>query len=387
MDISTGDRMNVSFFRPHIGEDEINEVVDCLRNGWLTTGAKAKRFEEDFAAYLGGDVQAIAVNSATSGLHLALEAAGVGPGDEVIVPTYTFTATAEVVRYLGADPVFVDCDYDTLCMTADSVEAVATPKTKAIVPVHFGGIACDMAPIVELAGRHGLRVIEDAAHCLPSTSGGVLIGKQQTAASVFSFYANKTITTGEGGMLVTADPDIAHRARVMRLHGMNRDAFDRFATGRWAYDVVAPGFKYNMTDIAAAIGIHQLRKADSFHTERSRGAERYREMLEDLPVHLPADAPAGDVHSWHLFVVKIDPDAGKSRDEVFAEMGQRGVVCSVHYTPLHRLSYWRETYDLQAQHFPNAERAFAGAISLPLYVGMTDAEIEYVVSSLREILR
>ena len=387
MDISTGDRMNVSFFRPHIGEDEINEVVDCLRNGWLTTGAKAKRFEEDFAAYLGGDVQAIAVNSATSGLHLALEAAGVGPGDEVIVPTYTFTATAEVVRYLGADPVFVDCDYDTLCMTADRVEAVVTPKTKAVVPVHFGGVACDMAPIVELAGRHGLRVIEDAAHCLPSTSGGVLIGKQQTAASVFSFYANKTITTGEGGMLVTADPDIAHRARVMRLHGMNRDAFDRFSTGRWAYDVVAPGFKYNMTDIAAAIGIHQLRKADYFHTERSRVAARYREMLEDLPVPLPADAPAGDVHSWHLFVVKIDPDAGKSRDEVFAEMGHRGVVCSVHYTPLHRLSYWRETYDLQAQHFPNAERAFAGAISLPLYVGMTDAEIEYVVSSLREILR
>ena len=387
MDISTGDRMNVSFFRPHIGEDEINEVVDCLRNGWLTTGAKAKRFEEDFAAYLGGDVQAIAVNSATSGLHLALEAAGVGPGDEVIVPTYTFTATAEVVRYLGADPVFVDCDYDTLCMTADRVGAVVTPKTKAIVPVHFGGIACDMSPIVELAGRHGLRVIEDAAHCLPSTSGGVLIGKQQTAASVFSFYANKTITTGEGGMLVTADPDIAHRARVMRLHGMNRDAFDRFATGRWAYDVVAPGFKYNMTDIAAAIGIHQLRKADYFHTERSRVAARYREMLDDLPVHLPADAPDGDVQSWHLFVIKIDPDAGKSRDEVFAEMGQRGVVCSVHYTPLHRLSYWRETYDLQAQHFPNAERAFAGAISLPLYVGMTDAEIEYVVSSLREILR
>jgi dTDP-4-amino-4,6-dideoxygalactose transaminase len=187
-------------------------------------------------------------------------------------------------------------------------------------------------------------------------------------------------------MLVTADPDVARRARTMRLHGMNRDAFDRFATGRWAYDVVAPGFKYNLTDVAAAIGIHQLKKADRFLQERTRVAARYRELLADLPVDLPAEAADGETHSWHLFVVKIDSDARLSRDEVFAELGKRGIVCSVHYTPLHRLSYWRERYDLQPQHFPNAERAFAGAISLPIYVGMPDAEIEYVAECLERIL-
>lgn len=378
--------MNVSFFRPQIGEEEIAEVVDCLRNGWLTTGAKTKRFEEDFAEYLGGGVEAIAVNSATSGLHLALEAAGIGPGDEVIVPSYTFTATAEVVRYLGADPVFVDCDYDTLCMTADHAAQAVTEKTKAIMPVHFGGIACEVQPLVELAAAKSLKIIEDAAHSLPATSGGVLVGKQPTAATIFSFYANKTITTGEGGMLVTADPEIAARAKVMRLHGMNRDSFDRFATGRWAYDVVAPGFKYNLTDIASAIGIHQLRKANEFQAGRARVAARYREQLSDLPLDLPAEAPDGETHSWHLFVIKIRPDAPLDRDAVFAELGRRGIVCSVHYRPLHRMTYWREQYDLHVQHFPNAERAFAGAISLPLYVGMTDEEIDFVCSSLRQVL-
>ncbi|TWG94769.1 dTDP-4-amino-4,6-dideoxygalactose transaminase [Mesorhizobium sp. J18] len=378
--------MEVSFFRPQIGEEEIAEVVDSLRNGWLTTGAKTKRFEQDFAAYLGGGVEAIAVNSATSGLHLALEAAGIGPGDEVIVPSYTFTATAEVVRYLGADPVFVDCDYDTLCVTAYHVAPALTERTRAIMPVHFGGMACDMQPLIDLAAENGLMIIEDAAHSLPATSGGVLVGKQPTTATIFSFYANKTITTGEGGMLVTADPEIAARAKIMRQHGIDRDAFDRFATGRWVYDVVAPGYKYNLTDIASAIGIHQLRKVGEFHSGRMRVAARYREQLDGLPIDLPAEAPDGETHSWHLFIVKVRPEAPLDRDAVFAELGRRGIVCSVHYRPLHRMTYWRERYNLHAQHFPNAERVFARAISLPIHAGMTDGEIDFVCSSLRQVL-
>jgi dTDP-4-amino-4,6-dideoxygalactose transaminase len=378
--------MKVAFFRPQIGEDEIDEVVDCLRSGWLTTGAKTRRFEEDFAAYLGGGVEAVAVSSATAGLHLALQAVGIGPGDEVIVPSYTFTATAAVVEHLGARPVFVDSDYDTLCLGAGEVEAAITERTRAVMPVHFAGLACDMGPLLALTGRHGLRVVEDAAHSLPATSGGVLVGKHPTSATVFSFYANKTITTGEGGMLVTADPKIAERARVMRLHGIDRDAFDRFAGGNWAYDIVHPGYKYNMTDIAAAIGIHQLRRADQFQASRHDAARRYREALQDLPIDLPPEAPAGDTHAWHLFIIKLRPDSRISRDAAIRALADAGIACSVHYRPLHMMTYWRETHGLRDEDFPNASRAFAGAISLPLYVGMSDDEIGHVAASLRRIL-
>ncbi len=378
--------MKVAFFRPQIGEEEINEVVDCLRSGWLTTGAKTKRFEEDFAAYMGGGVEAVAVSSATAGLHLALQAIGIGPGDDVIVPSYTFTATAAVVEHLGARPVFVDCDYDTLCLGAAQIDAAITERTRAVMPVHFAGLACDMAPLVALAQRRGLRVVEDAAHSLPATSGGVLVGKHPTSATVFSFYANKTITTGEGGMLVTADPEIAARARIMRLHGIDRDASDRFAGGSWAYDIVLPGYKYNMTDIAAAIGIHQLRRANAFQASRQDAARRYREALQDLPIDLPPEATAGDSHSWHLFIIKLRPESPVSRDAAVKALGEAGISCSVHYRPLHKMTYWRKTHGLRDEDFPNASRAFAGAISLPLYVGMSDDEIGDVVGALRRIL-
>src|SRR5215217_845105 len=291
------------FANPEIGEDEIAEVVDTLRSGWLTTGPKTKRFESDFAAFLGEPgLHALAVNSATAGLHLALEALGIGPGDEVITTTHTFTATAEVVRYLGADVVLVDIDAETLCIDPRAVEAAITARTKALIPVHYGGRAADMAALLRIAASHGLAVVEDAAHALPTTSGGRLIGTLGSAATVFSFYANKTITTGEGGMVVTRDPALAERIRTMRLHGMSRDAFDRFTSKvpSWYYEVVAPGFKYNLTDIAAALGIQQLKRAHDFQQRRSEIAAAYGEALAGMPLRLPPEAAQGDLHAWHL---------------------------------------------------------------------------------------
>ena len=376
----------VPFFRPAIGEEEIAEVVDSLRNGWLTTGKKSAAFEAAFSEYLGGGVEAVAVNSATAGLHLALEAIGVGPGDEVIVPDYTFTATAEVVRYLGADPVFVDVDYVTLNLTPALVEPAITRKTKAIMPVHFAGLPCDMTGLKALADAHGLKIVEDAAHTLPAIHAGAMIGQHGSAAAVFSFYANKTITTGEGGMLVTSDPKIAKRARIMRLHGFSRDAFDRFSSGNWRYDIVAPGYKYNMTDIAAGIGLHQLKKADQFREARKRVMDRYREGLRELPLVLPVDAVEGDSHSWHLFIVRVTEEARLTRDALFAHLAEQGITCSVHYTPLHKFTYWRDTYALKDEQFPQSERAGNAAMSLPMYVDMPDEQIDYVINVLSEAL-
>src|SRR6185503_10003797 len=256
------ERAFLPFAAPDIGEEEIAEVAACLRSGWVTTGPKARQFEDDFNRWLGGGFEVIAVNSATAGLHLALEGVGIGPGDEVITTTHTFTATAEVVRYLGADPVFVDIAPDTLCIDPERVERAISRRTRAIIPVHFGGRAAEMDVLLEIARKHGLRVIEDAAHAFPATCNGKLVGTLASDATVFSFYANKTITTGEGGMLVTRDAALAKRAQVMRLHGMSRDAFDRFTATvpSWYYEIVAPGFKYNLTDIAAALGLHQLKR-------------------------------------------------------------------------------------------------------------------------------
>jgi dTDP-4-amino-4,6-dideoxygalactose transaminase len=376
------------FSLPEIGEEEIAEVADVLRSGWLTTGPTTKRFEEDFACYMGSGVQALAVNSATAGLHLALEAAGVGSGDEVIAPSYTFTATAEVIRYLGANPVFVDVRADTLNIDPVAIEAAITPRTKAIMPVHFAGLACEMVPIMRVAKRHSLKVIEDAAHALPATSGGRLIGTLESDATVFSFYATKTLATGEGGMIVTRDPELARRCRVMRLHGIDRDAFDRYTSEMpsWFYSVVAPGFKYNMTDIAAAIGIHQLRKLDRFLRRREELAHRYDEALRDLFLQLPAHAPPDEVHAWHLYVVRLTDDAPVSRDDFINQMAAAGIGTSVHFIPLHLHPYWRDTYSLRPEQFPNATRAFKHVVSLPLYTRMTDADQDRVIRATRSIL-
>ncbi|WP_374276684.1 DegT/DnrJ/EryC1/StrS family aminotransferase [Azonexus sp.] len=376
------------FALPEIGEEEIDEVVASLRSGWVTTGPKAKQFEQDFSEWLGGGVESISVNSATAGLHLALEALGIGPGDEVITTTHTFTATAEVIRYLGADPVFVDVCTHTLCIDPCLIERAITPRTKAIIPVHFAGLSADMGAILDIAKRHGLRVVEDAAHALPSTCGGRLIGSLESDVTVFSFYANKTITTGEGGMLVTRDAGIAKRAKVMRLHGINRDAFDRFTAKvpSWYYEVVAPGFKYNLTDIAASLGIHQLKKAYRFQQKRQAIAEKYHQALKDLPLILPSDAPAGDIHSWHLYVLRLADDAKVSRDKFIEEMFNSGIGMSVHYVPLHLHPYWRDTYKLSPEMFPISQKVYETTATLPLYTRMTDDDVDRVVSAVRKIL-
>ena len=382
------------FALPEIGEEEIAEVVDTLRSGWVTTGPKAKRFEADFKAWLGdaGDdiegLHCIAVNSATAGLHLALEALGIGPGDEVITTTHTFTATAEVVRYLGADVKLVDIDPATLNIDPALIEAAITLRTKAIIPVHYAGLAADMPAILAIARKHGLKVVEDAAHALPSTSGGGRIGTLDSAATVFSFYANKTITTGEGGMLVTRDAALAQRAKIMRLHGMSRDAFDRFTATvpSWYYEIVAPGFKYNLTDIAAAMGIHQLKKAHAFAQRRAAIAARYNAAFADLPVVTAPTAPAGELHPWHLYVLRLLPAAGIARDAFIERLFALGIGCSVHYIPLHLQPYWRDRYSLQAAHFPASQRAFEQMLSLPVYSRISDADADRVIAAVRGLL-
>ena len=377
------------FALPEIGDEEIAEVADTLRSGWITTGPKARRFEADFAAFLGDEgLQCIAVNSATAGLHLALEALGIAPGDEVITTTHTFTATAEVVRYLGADVKLVDIDPATLCIDAAQVEAAITPRTKAILPVHYGGLAADMPALLAIARRHGLKVVEDAAHALPTTVGGRLVGTLPSDATVFSFYANKTMTTGEGGMLVTRDAALAQRARVMRLHGMSRDAFDRFTAKvpSWYYEIVAPGFKYNLTDIAAALGLHQLKRARGFQQRRAQIAARYDEAFAALPLLTPPRPAAGELHAWHLYALRLGDGAGIARDRFIEALFEQGIGCSVHYIPLHLHPYWRERYGLQPAQFPHSQRAYERLVSLPIYTRMSDADVERVIAAVRRVL-
>lgn len=382
------DRTFLPYALPEIGDEEIAEVIDSLKSGWITTGPKAKRFEQDFITFLGDQsLQAISVNSATAGLHIALEAVGIGPGDEVITTTLTFTATAEVARYLGADVRLVDIDPVTLNIDTDKLEAAITPHTKAILPVHYGGLPCNMDPVIRIARKHGLRVVEDAAHALPSLHNGHLIGTLDTDATVFSFYANKTMTTGEGGMVVTRNKEMADRMRIMRLHGISRDAFDRFMskTPAWYYEIVAPGFKYNLTDIAAAMGIHQLKRLQGFWKRRQYLAERYFSALKDLPYILPAAAPDNCQHSWHLFVLRL-PEGTVGRDHVINHLSEQGIGTSVHYLPLHRQPYWRDRYQLTNDMFPLADQAYQTMLSIPLYTAMTDLDQDRVVQALTTAL-
>ena len=376
------------FARPDIGDAEIAAVTEAMRSGWVTTGPVTRQFEQNLVDYLGGGLQGVAVNSATAGLHLALEALGIGPGDEVIAPTLTFTATVEVVRYLEADAVLVDVDPVTLNIDPEKIRAAITPRTKAIMPVHYGGLACDMDAILAIAQEHGLKVVEDAAHALPTTWRGALVGQLQSDVTVFSFYANKTITTGEGGMAVTHNEALAQRMRTMRLHGMNRDAFDRFTSRipAWYYEVVAPGFKYNMTDVAAAMGVEQLARLPHFVQRREVLARRYHEQLANLPLALPAVAPPGDTHAWHLYVIRLLPNAPLERDAAIQALSDRGIGTSVHYVPLHRHPYWRDRYQLTPAMFPEADAAYQAMISIPLFTAMSDSDQDRVIAALHEVL-
>ena len=376
------------FALPDIGDEEIGAVVECLRSGWVTTGPKTREFEADFAAYLGGGLETVSVNSATAGLHLALEALGIGPGDEVIVPTLTFTATAEVVRYLGAQPVFVDADPDTLNLDLAAVEAAIGPHTRAIMPVHYAGLACDMDGIMRLARTYNLRVVEDAAHAFPTMYKGRLVGTLDSDITVFSFYANKTMTTGEGGMVVTRSAELAKRIRMMRIHGISQDAFACYTSHKpaWFYEVVAAGFKYNLTDLASAMGIVQLRKIDRFLERRVYLAARYDQALAALPLRLPARAEGNSTHAWHLYVVRLTEQAPVERDELIRKLAERGIGTSVHFIPLHRQPVWRDSAHLSPAQFPVADAAFHRMLTLPLYTKMSVADQQRVIDNLRELL-
>jgi dTDP-4-amino-4,6-dideoxygalactose transaminase len=373
------------FHLPDIGEEEIRAVTETLRSGWLTTGPRVKQFEADFARYIGAR-HAIAVNSCTAALHLALEAAGVGPGDEVIVPTITFTATAEVVVHLGARPVLVDCRADTLNMDPTAFEAAITPRTKAVIPVDVAGLPCEMPRIQATARARGLAVIEDAAHSLPASIGGARVG---TIADMtcFSFYATKTVTTGEGGMVTTDSDAHADRIRMMSLHGISRDGWTRYtASGSWCYEILEAGYKCNLTDIAAAIGIEQLKKCDRFRDARAAIAARYDAALADLPeIRTPVRIP--DVESaWHLYVIQLNLDRLTiGRAEFVEALKQRKIGTSVHFIPLHLHPYYRRAFGYQPADLPVAAATYERIVSLPIFPGMSAQDVDDVVDAVRSI--
>jgi dTDP-4-amino-4,6-dideoxygalactose transaminase len=375
------------FHKPDIGEAEIQSVVETLESGWLTTGPKVKRFEADFAKYLGCS-HAVAVNSGTAALHLALDAIGVKEGDEVIVPALTFAATAEVAFYLKAKPVLVDCHADTLNLDTEQIEAVITPRTKAIVPVHLAGQPCEMQRILEIAKLHKLKVIEDAAHALPASYRDKKIG---TIGDVtcFSFYATKTITTGEGGMATTENPEWANRMRMMSLHGISLDAWDRYTDkGSWYYEIVRPGYKYNLTDIAAALGIEQLKRCDQFYEARRRIAERYDEGFADLPeIQVPASAP-GIQHACHLYIIQLDIERLRiSRQDFIKALKSQNIGTSVHFIPLHLHPFYRETFGYRPADFPQATAVFERIVSLPIYPKMTERDVDHVIGAIKKLAR
>ncbi|MBX3751758.1 MAG: DegT/DnrJ/EryC1/StrS family aminotransferase, partial [Opitutaceae bacterium] len=361
-----------------IGAEEEALVLDVLRRKepFRYYGADFKRtppmvaqLEKEFREYVGTDY-ALGVSSGTGALEVALAAMGIGPGDEVITTTHTFTATAEVVRYLGAEVVFADIDPRTGNLDPAAAAAVLArePGIRAIVPVHFAGQACDLDAIGALAQRHGIPVVEDAAHALPTTWNGELVGRHGHA-TVFSFYATKTIATGEGGMIVSRDPALLARARTMRLHGINRDVFDRYRSTApaWYYEVVAPGFKYNLPDTAAAMGIEQLRKAWRFQARRAAIAARYDAALAGLPVATPVVVRPAETHAWHLYVLQLDLDRLRvDRDRFIALMAEAGIGTSVHFIPLHRQPYWRDRYGFTPADFPVADAVYRRAVSLPI---------------------
>ena len=388
--------ISIPFYKPSIGEAEIHEVVDCLRSGWLTTGPKAKQFEADFARYI-QSAHAVAVNSCTAALHVALEAVGLKAGQTVVVPTMTFAATAEVVRYFNATPLLVDCRVDDLNIDVSAAAAkiegalARGEKIAAIIPVHYGGQIGDVAGIKTVARKYGLSVIEDAAHCCPawyrddSSSPWKSVGTE-AAISCFSFYANKAITTGEGGMACTESAEYAERMRIMSLHGISRDAWKRYtAEGSWYYEIVAPGFKYNLTDIAAAIGLHQLRKADQMHKRRTQLAALYSELLGDMDeVILPQVMP-DRIHSWHLYSIRMK-SADIDRAEVISQLKQAGIATSVHWMPLHMHPYYRQTLGYEPSDCPCATSLYPELITLPLYPDLAPEEVKYVCRTLREMI-
>lgn len=373
------------FHRACIDEEEVRAVFEVLQSGWLTTGPRVREFEEAFARYTGAS-HAVAVNSCTAALHLALASIGLREGDEVIVPTMTFAASGEVVLYFKARPVLVDCAEGTFHLDPEQVAKAVTPRTRAILPVDYSGYPGDMDAIRSIARSHGLKVIEDAAHALPSAYKG---GKVGTIADItcFSFYATKTLTTGEGGMVTTEDSQCAERIRMLSLHGISRDAWKRYtADGSWRYDILEAGYKYNLTDIQAAIGVAQLGKCDAMRARRARIAEQYSRSLALHDAFEPPVTPPDVEHAWHLYVVQVNPWTLRiDRNRVIEELKQRGIGTSVHFIPLHLHTLYHKEFGYHSGQFPHAEERFERVISLPIYPGMTDQDVERVLEALHEI--
>jgi dTDP-4-amino-4,6-dideoxygalactose transaminase len=370
---------------PFIGEEEIAEVVDSLRSGWITTGPKVKRFEQDFASYVGAD-NAIAVNSCTAALHLSLAALGIGPGDEVIVPTITFCATANVVVHLGARPVLADVD-EAMLIDLESAKRAITSRTKAIIPVHYAGQSCDLDQIETFAREHGLSVVEDGAHAAGCEFRGRKIGTG-SRATCFSFYATKNMTTGEGGMVTTNDPDLASRIRLLCLHGMSKDAWKRYGeSGSWYYEVTAPGYKDNMTDIQASLGIHQLRRLNGFIERRQSIARQYHEGFSDLPeLTLPVQLTDRN-HVFHIYPIQLALESlSIDRAQFVEQLKAAGIGASVHFIPLHRQPYYVESLQCSPEMFPTAEHIYKRLLSLPLYPRMSDSDVQDVIDTVRTLI-
>jgi len=381
-------KKDILFHKTHITDNEIEAVVDTLKSGWTTMGPKTVKFERLFAEYIFKNVNspivyntdfmhAISLNSATAALHLSLKAVGISAGDEVILPTNTFVSTAEVVTYLNAIPVLCDIEYDTHNIDVLKIEELITHKTKAIIPVHFAGQPCDMDIIMQLAKKYNLKVIEDAAHALPSMYKNQMIGLIGDI-TCFSFYATKTLSTGEGGMAVTSNSEYAEKIRVNRLHGISKDAWNRYSeTGSWHYDVVDNGNKYNMTDINAALGITQLEKLEKMWDRRKEVASMYNKGFEDCEkITIPLIKDDRKT-SWHLYVIKV-----QNRDSVINKLKKIGIGTSVHFIPVHKHTYYKSKYNYQDKDYPVANRVFNESISLPIYPDLKDDDVEYIINSL-----
>jgi dTDP-4-amino-4,6-dideoxygalactose transaminase len=376
----------LSFSPPSIGEEEINEVVDTLRSDWITTGPKTKQFEADFAAYIRAP-GALALNSCTAGLHTALVVAGVGPGDEVISTPLTFAASVNCIEHVGARPVLVDVEPDTLNIDPARVAAAVTPKTRVIMPVHLAGHPADLDPLMELARRHNLLMVEDAAHALPAKYKGRFIGSGDNPAS-FSFYASKNLTTGEGGMLTGAS-GLLDEARIVSLHGMSRDAWKRYEKGgAWYYEVVMPGFKYNMSDIQASIGLWQLKKLARFQRRRREVVAAYSAAFRDHEaLEIPTERPEVE-HAWHLYILRLRPEALRiDRNAFIEELKARNIGTSVHFIPIHIHPYYVKKYGFRPEDFPAAYGNYLRMISLPLYPRLSDADVTDVIEATLEVAR
>jgi dTDP-4-amino-4,6-dideoxygalactose transaminase len=374
------------FALPDIGEAELEGVRAVLESGWITTGPKTRQFEAAFAEAVGAR-HAIAVNSCTAAMHLALEAIGLQPGDEVITTPYTFAATAEVVRYFDARPVFVDIDPRTFNLRADLLEQAISERSSAIIPVHIAGLPAEMDAIQAVAQRYGLAVIEDAAHAFPAAYKGLPVGSLSDF-TCFSFYATKTISTGEGGMICTDDDTWAERCRVMALHGISKDAWKRYtAEGSWYYEIVAPGYKYNMSDIAAALGLAQLARAEEMAWRRAQIAQLYDEAFGELPALERPSRRADCQHAWHLYMLRLNLEQLRiDRAAFIEELKRRQIGASVHFIPLHLHPYYRETYGYRPEDFPAAYAEYRREISLPIYSKMSDDDVQAVIDAVREIV-